>query len=78
MLFSGLLDCSQVVLLGVMPFRAVGFMNLGPGLEIAILVAMSFLVIAALLRKPKRRCRRCAEINPSQARFCRHCGAPLE
>ncbi len=39
-------------------------------------VAVAALAIS--LRRPKRRCPRCAEINPPHARFCAHCGAPFE
>jgi len=39
-------------------------------------VAGGFLL--ASLRRSKRRCPRCAEINPRHARFCAHCGAMLD
>ncbi len=38
---------------------------------------VAVVVLVATLRKSKRRCPRCAEINPRHARFCAHCGTSL-
>ncbi len=32
------------------------------------------LILVAAVRPSKRRCPRCAQINPPHARYCAHCG----
>ena len=49
-----------------------------PGEYIWLAFLVALVVLIAAFRKPRRRCPRCAEVNPRCARFCGHCGTTLD